>query len=134
MDLQKKIEKEAVKRKRTKNPNCYKSGTFKYFVFYDNKKTNVCKDAFLSIHAIGKGRARIAYEKKTISETYLPDQRGKNKNPMKFHGRKLECVHEHIQNLKVCSSHYKRFKNPNRQYLVSPNKVSIKKMYDRYKK
>ena len=108
-DLQRKIVKEPIKRKRTRKAECYKSGTYKYFVYYDDKKTNVCKRAFLSIHAIGKTRVKIAYEKKTRSGALKKDQRGKNPNPMRISGRKLECVHEDIQNLEVRSSHHTRF-------------------------
>ena len=63
-DLQKKIEKEVIKRKRTKKDECHKSDTYKYFVFYDDKKYNVCKEAFLSIHAIGKVGPNLLMKKK----------------------------------------------------------------------
>ena len=131
-DLQKKIVKEPIKRKRTKKAECHKSGNFKFFVYYDNIKYNVCKLAFMSIHAISKTRVKYAFAKKTISGATEKDRRGKNPNPNRFSGRKLECVHEHIQNLEVRSSHYTRFKNPNRQYLDSQDKVTIEDLYNRY--
>ena len=130
MDLQKKITKQDIKRKRTKNEECVKSGTYNYFVYYNDKKYQVCKVAFLSIHGIGRKRANIAYNKKTETGTTIKDQRGTNPNLKKISGPKLECVHKHIQSLPVRSSHYTRYKNPHRQYLDCKKHVSINEMYN----
>ena len=109
--------KEEIKRRRPKKSEVTRSGTYKYSVNYKNVKYNICRGAFLSIHAIKKDRAISAFKKKSDTETLNLDGRGKNENPMKFKGPKLDCVHEHIQSLPVRSSHYTQYKNENRQYI-----------------
>ena len=43
----------------------------------------------------------------------------------------MDCIHQHIRQLPVCSSHYSRTKNPNRQYLEANNSISL--LYMKYR-
>ena len=108
LDLQSKIEKEEIKRRRPKKSEVSRSGTYKYYVHYKKVKYNVCRVAFLSIHDIKMDRAIYAFQKQSDSKTLIKDKRGTNPNPRKFTGPKIDCVHEHIQSLPVRSSHYSR--------------------------
>ena len=74
LDLQSKIEKEEIKRRRPKKSEVSRSGTYKYYVHYKNIKYNVCRVAFLSIHDIKKDRAIIAFQKKSDSKTLIKDK------------------------------------------------------------
>ena len=60
----------------------------------------------------------------------IKDLRGLNPNPRKYPQDIIECVHNHIRNLPVMSSHYTRRKNQNRQYLESG--MNISKVYKKY--
>ena len=71
---------EPIKRKRTRKAECHKSGTFKYFVYYDDKKYNVCKLAFMSIHDISKTRVKFAYEKNYIRRYRKGQKREKSQS------------------------------------------------------
>ena len=132
--LQNIMAKEDIKRRRPNKSGVTRSGSFKYFVNYKNVKYNVCRVAFLNIHGIKKDRANSAFNKKSDSGAPKKDGRGKNDNPRRFKGPKLDCVHEHIQSLPVRSSHYTRHKNENRQYLdIDDNQTFISKLYNLYR-
>ena len=132
-DLQTKVFKADIKRRRPKKTNVCKSGTYQYFVSYKGERYNVCRVAFLSIHDITKDRVISAYGKKTDTDTVELDQRGKTQNARRFSGPKLDCVHEHIQSIRVRSSHYTRFKNPNRQYIDIPSRTFISTLFGQYR-
>ena len=133
-DLQTKIEKEDIKRRRPKKTEVTRTGSYKYYVHYNNVKYNVCRVAFLSIHDIKKDRAIYAFGKMSDSKTLIKDKRGTNPNPRKFTGPKIDCVHEHIQSLPVRSSHYTRNKNKYRQYVdFSDDKKYITDLWNLYR-
>ena len=131
-DLHKKIVFTPTKRKRTKSVLSRKGGTYTYTIFCKGTSYIVCKEAFLSIHSIGKQRVENAFKKKTANGSLIKDQRGRLPNPNAHSPEVINCIHEHIQSMPVRSSHYTRDKNPNRQYLDTADKKSIRWMHDRY--
>ena len=112
-------------RKRTKAEVSKRNFTLVCTVEYNKKVYTVCKEAFDSLHGICRSRVACALKKKTESGSIIKDLRGSAPNPRKYSEEVIECVHNHIRNLPVMSSHYTRRKNQNRQYLEAG--LNIKK-------
>ena len=129
-NLQSKIIRNLPKRQRKMPAESRKIWSYTYSVTYMNIKFIICHNAFISIHGITPGRVRLARDKVNVGGSAQLDRRGLNPNPRKISDEALKCVHEHIQLLPVCTSHYSRTKNPNRQYLEAHNKISkLHKLY-----
>ncbi|XP_066988652.1 uncharacterized protein [Macrobrachium rosenbergii] len=128
--LQRHICREPIKRKRTKAKESKKKWTLSYFVTFKGKDITICKAAFLSIHAITAMRTQVAMEKISKEGKTIKDLRGTNPNTRKITEAVLKCVHEHIQLLPVCSSHYTRKRTPDWQYLES--RLSLRALYEKY--
>lgn len=122
-----------VKRSRVKGRPARTLRTFKYVVKKENKIIEVCRTAFLHIHAVSEKRVRNAVDKAMRSSTGIvtPDQRGRHVPGNKLEEEKVNTVKEHILSLKTVSSHYTRAKSPNRRYL--PPGLNRKLVYELYK-
>lgn len=123
-----------VTTKPTSNPhpgNSRRKSTYEWSVCSGNKRTVVCKKAFLSIHNISDKRVRHMLSKLGETGVAPVDQRGRktpaNKTPDEF----LQLVDDHIRTLPTCSSHYSRAKSRNRVYL--PPGYSQSRCYDYFK-
>ena len=130
-NLQSKMERVPTKRSRVQNSRV--EGKIRYTCTYKGKDYVVCKTAFLQIHDIGRSRAWWAFNKKTDSGVVIKDQRGKKAPGNKFSEERVNCVHEHIQNIPVRASHYTRSVNHNRQYVDCSDQKSIAWLHERYK-
>lgn len=111
--------RQPIKRRRNKKKQIVKKITVSYSVEFMQTKHIICKKAFLAMHGISSKRTLVALQKVTEGGSTIKDLRGKHPNPNAIPAEIVGYVHEHIQLLPVCSSHYTRYKNPNRQYLES---------------
>ena len=130
-EILKRIKKIPIKRKRTKGPVSIKTYTSEYSVQFKGVTYIICQNAFISIYGISHSRVKVALSKESEAGTTIPDQRGKNPKKWTFSQEVVDCIHHHIRQLPVCSSHYTRTRNPNRQYLEANN--SIQQLYMKYR-
>ena len=133
--LQKQTSISAVKRRRTNNPETQRDHTRVYYVTVVGQPVQVCKEAFASIHGIGRARLDRAQRKKTSTGVPLKDQRGKNGGKNGSHGKTDDSrtgkVLAHISSFPTISSHYSRKTSPNVQYLDT-DVTSRRQMYKLY--
>lgn len=122
-----------VKRSRVKGRPPRVLRTLRYVIKKDDKETEVCRTAFLNIHAVSEKRVRNAVHKAKSTGTGVvtPDQRGKHVPAGKLDDAKIALVKEHIRSLKTVSSHYTGAHSPNRRYL--PSDLNRKLVYQLYK-
>ncbi|CAL4091729.1 unnamed protein product [Meganyctiphanes norvegica] len=127
------IQQMDLKRNQTKFEESKKTCTNIYTVEFKKKLHTVCKEAFLSMHDIKKGRTSTALKKKTEGGGIIKDLRGLNPNTNKgkYSEEAVNCVHNHIRQLPVTSSHYTRKKKQKRQFLEAD--LSIRKIYGKYR-
>ena len=123
-----------VTTKPTSNPqpgNSRRKSTYEWSVYSANRRTVVCKKAFLSIHNISDKRVRHMLSKMGETGVAPVDQRGRKTPPNKTPDEVLQLVDDHIRTLPTCSSHYSRAKSRNRVYL--PPGYSQSRCYDYFK-
>ncbi|XP_076035920.1 uncharacterized protein LOC143021926 isoform X2 [Oratosquilla oratoria] len=125
------VTSQEVKRSRVKGRPSKVSRTLRYTVKKDDKDLQVCRTAFLNIHAVSVKRVRNAVNKMMSSGT-IEDKRGKHVPGIKIATNKEELVREHILSLHTVTSQYIRAKNANHRYL--PAGLNRKIMYDLYKR
>ena len=123
------------KRKYTKKDISKRPAKLVYKVTHASTDYEVCRDGFMSIFDIKRGKLDLIVRKmrKSKAETGVvtDDLRGKTVPPVnKIEGPMLDVVHEFIRSLPVVSSHYTRAKAPLRQYL--PAGGSINDLFSEY--
>ena len=118
----------AFKRKYTKKQVSNRPAKLVYSVNHDGHYYEVCREGFLNIFGIKRGKLEVILQKiraTTSASGVIPeDKRGKTVPVNKIVGPTLDCVHEFIRELPVVSSHYTRAKAPLRQYLPSGGSVN----------
>lgn len=95
---------------------------------------DVCKQAFISIHEIGKGRSEYIVEK-IKKEQIVPetDKRGKHENHKKKHNNEdLNTVRNFIEKLLKYESHYSGTKNFKKLYMSL--EYTVESLFEEYKK
>ena len=120
-----------VKRCRIKDRPSKVLRVLKYTVVKDNEVIEVCRKAFLSMHAVGEKRVSYAVDNASSSGTSKPDQRGKHAPGIKTAEEKVELVRQNINSLQTVSSHYSRAKSKDRKYL--PPGLNKQILYTMYK-
>ena len=129
------ISEEKFKRKYTKKQTSQRETKTVFKVMHSGVSYSVCRKGFMAMHGVSRDRVELVQKKKKASVTGTPpvDQRGRRPNVMKIVGSRADCMHEHIQNLPVTTSHYSRVKNPHRQYLMATEKAkTIPELYQNY--
>lgn len=114
------------------NAKQHREVSVSYTVNVAGQKVQVCKKAFLRLHAISQSKVDfIVNQCKAGLVTARPSFRGKHNNrPNRISHERRQKVHEHIRSFPADSSHYSRAKNHTRKYL-SPI-LSINAMYYQY--
>lgn len=114
----KSIQIQPVSRHRS-NRTSSKKYTFKYFVTYNKQLIPVCRDAFCSLHGIGRKKVEITQNLLKLGHSApSPDKRGYHKNrPHKIDDDVINSIVSHIKQFPAEESHYSRNKNQNRKYL-----------------
>lgn len=129
--LQKQTAINNVKRRKTDNPETQRDHSRVYYVTVLGQPVQVCKQAFASIHGIGRSRLDRAQKKMTSNSIPIKDQRGKNGGHGKIDESRTEKVLTHIRSFPTISSHYSRKTSPNMQYLDT-DITSRRQMYKLY--
>lgn len=97
--------------------------TMKYRVNVNEFDKKVCRQAFLSLHGIGKRRVMCLLNKKHSSDNPRTDMRGRHSNrPNKINCEDIDYVKAHINSIPKQPNHCNTIKNPNK----NPNKNSNK--------
>lgn len=112
------IKSNPIKR-RTKKRDTRRTCTISYVVKGHNDTYEICKQAFISIHGIGRGRCEYL-EKKCNEQHSVPgmDQRGKHQqHKTNYSEANLKDIKEFINLLPKYKSHYSRNKNPGKLYM-----------------
>lgn len=103
-----------------------------YTIKFNSSHYTICKNAFTSIHGIGRGRLEHMV-KKIKQGHYLSanDQRGAHGNHNKeYNEEDINNVCRFINDLPRYESHYSRHKNENREYMSMEH--SIESLYREY--
>ena len=98
---------------------------------YEGKRTYVCKVAFMSIHDLTKDRIQ-EHNRKRTSTGVTRDQRGRNTFNNRVTAEQIRLVHMHILLIPARRSHYTIFRNPCKQYVDTPDKMSQVAFYRKY--
>lgn len=116
------------KRKYTKKEISKRQAKLLYTVSHDDNDYEVCREGFLNIFGLKRGRLEVIMKKiresKHAAGVMPEDKRGKTVPKNKISGATLDTLHEYIATLPVVSSHYTRAKAPLRQYLPSGGSVN----------
>ena len=107
---------------------------FGYNVHVNYKPIQVCKEAFLNIFDIHASRVNNLKKKIQPDGSLQGDMRGKQGTHNAIDPKLIDAVHDHIQSLNVCSSHYDiDGKVGSKQYIVPHiDYDSMNKVYTRY--
>ena len=107
---------------------------FAYNVNVNYKAIPVCKEAFLNIFDIHQSRVNNLKKKIQPDGSLQGDMRGRQGTHNAIDPKLIDAVHDHIQSLNVCSSHYDiDGKVGSKQYIVPHNDYdSMNKVYTRY--
>lgn len=100
------IERLDVARHRPKSPHSKEfSSSFKYFAIKDSERVEVCRNAFISLHAVSN---KVVYRlTQILAKGEQPiDMRGKHYNHNKMSNDVLVKVKEHIDSYPKKTSHY----------------------------
>lgn len=94
------------------------------------KEVQVCRQAFLSIHGIGKKKLEVLQKGLKLTGSAPKDMRGKHSSAhRKLPDEKLNAVKTHISSFKGRKGHY-NLSESNKVYL--PEDLNIRKMYNMY--
>ena len=107
---------------------------FGYNVNVNYKAIPVCKEAFLNIFDIHASRVNNLKKKIQPDGSLQGDMRGQQGTHNAIDPKLIDAVHDHIQSLNVCSSHYDiDGKVGSKQYIVPHiDYDSMNKVYTRY--
>ena len=120
-----------VHRRYTQSASSRRNYSRQYFVSNGSVSIQICKIAFLRIHAISNGRlSRALQAMQKEGGTPHSDQRGRHEPSNKTSEASIRVVKEHIEMFPRYRSHYSRKANPHREYL-SPD-LSLTKLYSLY--
>lgn len=101
--------------------------TFSYSVSCSSGKFNICKNAFLSIHAITSDRVRRLCL--LLRDGKIPqDLRGQNRPGNAIPGATIEAIKEHIASFPVKQAHYS-----SREYRYISEQLNVKIMHNLFK-
>ena len=125
------IKQNAIKRK-TKKRDTRRTCTITYTVKCLENSFTICKKAFISIHAIGRGRTEFLIKKLKNGQVGPKiDQRGKHdKHKKKYSTEDIETVKQFIEMCPKYESHYSRRNNYNKTYMSM--EYNIANLYDEY--
>lgn len=124
--------KTSIKRK-TKKRDTRRTSTIDYSVQLSDKSLKLCKNAFISLHGIGRGRVEYIVSKfKTGVTVPERDKRGAHgKHKRKYSENDINIVHRFIDSLPRYESHYSRNKNLNKEYMSLDYNIEL--IYEKYK-
>ena len=120
--------------KEVKSEHSNKQIRFDHHVIVNYKPINICRKAFLSILDIDESRVDTLRKRIKADGTLEGDQRGKKGSHNAIDPKLIDAVHDHIQTLNVCSSHYDiEGKVGSKQFIVHHDDYdSMNKVYIRY--
>ena len=122
------VTEKPFKRKYTKKDVSKRPAKLVYSVTHGNQDFEVCREGFLSIFDIKRGKLDLIVKKLRDARAGFgivsQDGRGRAVPANKYSGAKLAAVHEFIGELPVVSSHYTRAKAPLRQYLPAGGSIT----------
>ncbi|KAK4299195.1 hypothetical protein Pmani_028513 [Petrolisthes manimaculis] len=133
--LQKQVKQVPVKRHRIRktktqdNPRKMRSCMLQCTLTISGTSYSVCKQGFLNILGIKKGRVDTALKAAGTPQT---DKRGRHPQARTIGGDVLQYVKDHIHSFLTVSSHYTRAKSPHHRNLET--NLTVKKMYRMYVK
>ena len=93
-----------------------------YLVKYQGIIYKVCKVAFPGMYGIPKSRIESINNKRTETDSVVPDQHGRSGNHNRISEECKKVVYEAIENLPSRCSHYTLERNPNKRYIDLPDK------------
>ena len=107
-----------VKRRRQTDANKVSRTQWSYYVKHI-AEYEVCRNAFMAIHAISNSKLKKVIQDKLNNPTGSPpaDNRGRGVSGNTISGPDRALIHEHIQMLAVTQSHYSRAHSPHRRYM-----------------
>ena len=116
------------------NKHSTKKIRFDYQVIVKYKRINICRAAFSSIFDIHGSRVDTLRQKIKANGTLEGDQHGKKGSHNAIDPKLIDAVHDHIQTLNVCSSHYDiEGKVGSKQFIIPHEDYStMNKVYTRY--
>lgn len=121
--------------KKTKKNVSSRNFSFNYFVKVNGFDVKICKKEFISIDGL-TSQKRLQLLQKQMSEgltTPKSDQRGKYLNRHnKISEEACQSAQDHINSIPKYTSHYSRYKNPNKVYI--DHDLNISSLYHDYYK